>query len=626
MHNIAAMKSLNQLNNNTKASSKSLSKLSTGLKINQAADDAAGLVISEKMRAQIRGLAQASRNIMDGVSLVQTAEGALGSIQDPNLLRLKELAVQSANGTLTDADRKMIQLETEQIKQDINEIANNTYFNGINLLNDEAKILEPIKGEVKLNWTYNAGSRELSKTADGGYVGVGGSGSYFKINGEGVPIWYESFTSLRVESIKETRDGGYIVLANKSLAPDDEKIQIIKLDRNLNRQWDSSISGIYTIEGKEVIETKDGSFVVAGIGSGIQNWDGIVAKFDSMGVQIATSVNGSSQSVPVGYGGDEFSKIIETADGGFLAVGKSSLKIGSVYSDDSSWIMKYDKDLRPQWDLRVGSTGDDEGLDAIATSDGGAIIVGSYNDSTKRSGLIYKVDQAGNIVWQKNMSNQTSQDSVLHSIVQGTDGNYVVAGRMDGKYHISMFNSSGTEIAVFAIEGGSDYSHSYSLISNADGSYTMSSLDTLASNDIINFNLENISGPRRTLELQVGPNHGETFHISLTDARTKALGIDDINLDTKDNANAALLKIDQAMHLVSRERSKFGAYQNTLEHIYNNISNYELNITSAESRIRDADVATEMIKFTQKNILSQAAQAMLAQANSQPQEILQLLK
>ncbi|MGV2948090.1 flagellin, partial [Acinetobacter sp. AGC35] len=102
---------------------------------NKAADDAAGLAISEKMRAQIRGLAQAERNIQDGISLIQTAEGGLGTIQDPSLLRLRELAVQAANDTLASSDRSKIQDEVERIKQGINDIANNTHFNGVHLLN-----------------------------------------------------------------------------------------------------------------------------------------------------------------------------------------------------------------------------------------------------------------------------------------------------------------------------------------------------------------------------------------------------------------------------------------------------------------------------------------------------------
>ncbi|MEK4362333.1 hypothetical protein MKX68_07430 [Paenibacillus sp. FSL M8-0212] len=130
--------------------------------------------------------------------------------------------------------------------------------------------LEPVVGEVKINWTHNIGAKELLKTEDGGNVGASHYGNYFKLDSTVSVLWSTSFTSLEVASIKETSDGGYIVLANNSLVSHDQKIQIIKLDRNLKQQWKSSVIGLYTTEGKEVIENRDGSFVVAGIGSGIQ--------------------------------------------------------------------------------------------------------------------------------------------------------------------------------------------------------------------------------------------------------------------------------------------------------------------------------------------------------------------
>jgi flagellin len=133
-HNIAALNAYNNLSKNMSSTSKTLERLSSGLRINRAADDAAGLAISEKMRSQIRGLSQADRNILDGVSLVQTAEGGLQSIHNM-LQRARELSVQAGNDTLTDSDRQGIQEEIEQLKKGINDTANNTQFNGINLLN-----------------------------------------------------------------------------------------------------------------------------------------------------------------------------------------------------------------------------------------------------------------------------------------------------------------------------------------------------------------------------------------------------------------------------------------------------------------------------------------------------------
>ncbi|WP_106496396.1 flagellin N-terminal helical domain-containing protein [Lentibacillus sp. Marseille-P4043] len=130
-HNISALNTYNKMQKNSKAITGSMQKLSSGQRINQAADDAAGLSISEKMRAQIRGLEQAEQNIQNGISLLQTAEGGLGEIVSPNLQRLRELAVQASNDTLTTEDKQTIQKEIEQIKQGINDIANDTEFNEI---------------------------------------------------------------------------------------------------------------------------------------------------------------------------------------------------------------------------------------------------------------------------------------------------------------------------------------------------------------------------------------------------------------------------------------------------------------------------------------------------------------
>lgn len=136
-HNIAAINNYRSQQQLGKVVSGSMEKLSSGKRINRAADDAAGLVISEKMRAQMRGLSQAERNIQDGISMLQTADAGLGEIADPNLVRLRELAIQAATDTLTDMERGIIQLEVNQILASINDIANQTHFNTRPLLNHD---------------------------------------------------------------------------------------------------------------------------------------------------------------------------------------------------------------------------------------------------------------------------------------------------------------------------------------------------------------------------------------------------------------------------------------------------------------------------------------------------------
>ena len=147
-HNLNAMNAHRQMKTNTSDTGKSIEKLSSGLRINRAVDDAAGLAISEKMRSQIRGLNQGSTNAQDGISLIQTAEGALTETHSM-LQRLKTLATQSANGTYSDSDRKLIDKEVTELKNEISRIASQTEFNGVNVLNTSSKRSEEHTSELQ---------------------------------------------------------------------------------------------------------------------------------------------------------------------------------------------------------------------------------------------------------------------------------------------------------------------------------------------------------------------------------------------------------------------------------------------------------------------------------------------
>ncbi|GKV64844.1 MULTISPECIES: flagellin [unclassified Sporosarcina] len=160
-HNLSALNTYRNQQMNTSKISKSNEKLSSGLRIGKAADDSAGLAISEKMRGQIRGLEKAKQNITDGLSLVQTADSALGNINDPLLVRLRELAVQAANDTLTAQDREKIQMEVEELLSGIDQIANHTEFNTIPLLNRTNEL----SGAEEVS-IINGSEKQLTSTTD----------------------------------------------------------------------------------------------------------------------------------------------------------------------------------------------------------------------------------------------------------------------------------------------------------------------------------------------------------------------------------------------------------------------------------------------------------------------------
>ncbi|MBS6800263.1 MAG: flagellin [Clostridiales bacterium] len=205
-HNIMAMNAYRNYANNTSALSKNLEKLSSGYKINRAGDDAAGLAISEKMRAQITGLDKAQDNAKDGISLVQTAEGALTEVHDM-LNRMYELAEQSANGTFEDGtDRKQLQKEVDQLKSEINRIADSANFNGIKLLDGSMSATKVTK--FNHSATTSSAGVDVSIMADSVF---GSTGNRIDLN-----FKFAATSSTDKTGVKVRKDGSVtITVANK---------------------------------------------------------------------------------------------------------------------------------------------------------------------------------------------------------------------------------------------------------------------------------------------------------------------------------------------------------------------------------------------------------------------------
>ena len=375
---------------NQTAATKNMEKLSSGLRINRAGDDAAGLAISEKMRGQIRGLDMAAKNSQDGISLIQTAEGALNETHSI-LQRMRELSVQAANDTNTDADRVELQKEVKELLSEVTRIGNNTEFNTKTLMNGD-----------------------LAAKATG-------------------------------------------TIANA---------------------------------------TEVGSVAIAELGS----------LKDTETFTIAQTVNYGTEAT----GGAN--------DGALIDV---------------------------EFEIELA-------------------------DGTKATGTLTKAQLD---------EGKTSVD--------------VTVG--DSKFTVKLDDAATLKD------------------SSGNGVGTATATDTLTFDD-------------NALSFQIGANANQTMRLDLNDMRSEALGIDGIDISTSAGAQTAITALDSAIQTVSAERSKMGANQNRLEHTINNVGASSENLTAAESRIRDVDMAKEMMEMTKNNILQQAAQAMLAQANQQPQGVLQLLR
>ncbi len=522
------------MQNSTKGITDSMQKLSSGLRISQAADDSAGLAISEKMRAQIRGLEQAERNIYDGISLIQTAEAGLGEIANPNLIRLRELAIQAANDTLSNADREVIQQEINQTIKTIDQIANNTEFNTIKLLNgtnpyatsntvgnsslDYSKVLKT--PPVDENGLLTFGTNE-------GYPTTNADDDQRLVYGEGVTSW----PSVRID------DESYF-LRNSSTT------NISKTVEN-----EGVYKTIYTIPSKNVEVTQSVSIVK-----------------DKYEVKYTIRNNGSeNQSIGFKY---NFDTMLGGDDKAPFIVNGSKVENQTSYS--GSDIPK---------DFIVYNEGSGTGANAEFQAHG--IIKGE--------GILIPPDKFaienynGLPEWEFNSTNAQINDSVYSMWWNPR----VIS--MGESYSVNTFYGQSVPPTIEIPTNSTE------------------------------------KGPFDLL-LQVGANAHQQFKVQLSDVRTSELGIDQLTVLSHSSANQAIEIIDKAIQLVSSERTKYGSYQNALEHLKNNVSNYKLNLTAAESQLRDIDFSKEITKLTNKQVLLQSAQAMLTQANQSSQSILQFLK
>ena len=480
-HNLTAMNSNRMLGVNTKSQAKSTEKLSSGYKINRAADDAAGLSISEKMRKQIRGLTQASSNAQDGISAVQTAEGALNEVQDM-LQRMNELAVKAANGTQSEDDKSYIQNEIDQLTTEIDRVAETTKFNETYLLKGDQ--------DNEKAYTYSYGTA-TGKTA-----------------------------SVTMPTDATTLGGSTLTVEFKTDASGEAQNEVAKLIR------DQGISVTYT--------SKDST---------------TAGKYD---ISASVSLNGT----------DKYS-VAKNADGKYDIKDSKGNAVATIALAST----------------KVGDAKDDEltGTDIITASEAKA---GYGNGET-----IKYYDKDGNGIPENALGKYFSSTS--------TGGTVTSTPRSDAP---QIYDALGNKI-------------------------------TAAAADVIG--KQDLTGAL-TLTLHVGADATSNNQISVNlDAMSaKGLGVNGLKVDGADDTNArsAIETLKEAIQKVSTQRSALGAVQNRLEHTISNLDNVVENTTSAESQIRDTDMATEMVKYSNNNILSQAGQAMLAQANQSNQGVLSLLQ
>jgi flagellin len=599
-HNIQALNAYRNLAANQLSVSKNLERLSSGLRINRAADDAAGLAISEKMRSQIRGLEMAERNALDAISLLQTAEGALNEVHSI-LQRMRELAVQAANDTLEASDRAAIQAEVDQLTKEIDRIADTTQFN--------QKIL--FSGSPKGKAFAEVNSPKVS------YVGNG--------------TWQGVVTAAPTEPAK-------VVL--------DFSVNLGKLDKNTIDEKTFTINGkTYEIDAEGDGLTNTGHIAVnvsgwidgADDSQAVSNINNLISALKNAIIANDSTFSSASQITPASDDGDTGNNTITNGQLTLITAKNMSPIEASMINVSSSFSNTQLKYLDP-----VNLTSEVTTLKAKDQATASESFTLTFAEPPK-NGDVLKIDNL-TITFSDSTSSSYTWSGTGGTATINVSGKDVFQVLQDIEQVLSDAKADTTNNPVRALNSHAVVGSSLVLSTDrTDDGNAFGSANGLEI-QIVDSDFEANKGKELNLEMQIGANESETLGFTLGVMDAASLGLaraaDHITIlgvgvnaeagidvsSSAQSARAAITIIDQAISKVSEERGKLGAIQNRLEHTINNLKTANENLTSAESRIRDTDMAMEMAEFTKNNILTQAAQAMLAQSNQLPQGILQLLK
>lgn len=746
--NIPALSSHSELLGISTRLEKSVERLSSGLRINRAADDAAGLTISEKLRRQVRGLARATMNAQDGISMIQSAEGALNETHSI-LHRMRELAIQSSNDTLTSNDRLEIQKEIVQLRDDINRIAYNTEFNTKRLLDgsQSAKIstssayarglvtgaaieggdyqisLALLKSGVAQLQTTQIfslrGTNELAKgettlqsiaqlyDANGVFLLEEPQALTLHGNSRSAEIVIDAYTSLdnlagliqsamvdsesglaidnsvvKVIVTAQTQTsglGGYVEIVSGaigekgnvsfageqnlisalgiatsrqavnnfievSLKDRENNIRTTQIDgdrasgllHGIDIQFDSQTAqvagtrgleqGLYFSATESFTVEAGGQSLLLIVASGYSTMEGLARSFNMQTTTASSPIAMPGLSASVVDGEIRLSyqrpASVSSSVAGFIKISFASADSvlgfqdgiyggfadGRKNQDKLTWgFTKY----RP--DVASGE------ISAIEVSDGqGAVILDIATALSSAPGLATVADMVSFEEFKARVNNDLKNATVAVRLDQ-IDGAMAFTSTRVGKDNVSDTVSYSSIVAIKAVTAtGAVVSATRSFLR-----YFGIDEGTKAGKGDTNFRFH---VQQNDNQYHIGANQAEVMKVSFSDMSASALGVDNLDLTTIDGAQMAIGRLNKAIDKVSAERSKLGAFQNRLEFAITNLRNMNVNATAAESRIRDTDMAQEMIEFTRNQVMKESATAMLAQANSGAAGILSLLR
>lgn len=571
--NVASLNAQRNLNASQGTLAKTLQRLSSGLRINSAADDAAGLGITERMTTQVRGLNQAVRNANDGISLLQTSDAALVSVTQ-SLQRIRELAVQAANSTNSDGDRTALQQEIAQLTQEIDRVGRTTSFNGQQVFAQTTTSAVGDPDQLAVLDGLRSGWLTAAENLVRDQFGI-------QANGQSISIELTSFTDgqgqtlARVTGLTGTSgpatnitllidmadfvptnppNGGSAPVYNDRVLAHEMTHAVMFATMNVGHMFANNQQ--FFLEGAaELVHGADerlyGDLVRLGGGSAEDGIDDVMAMVDDWG----ESWDGSSEAYSAAYAGMRYLDAEIRAAGGagirdimtYLA-GNTSRTLDQALANASSGRFASVDDLRSEFQAN------------------GAAFIGELLSSGQLTdadtGALGGANASGGSV-------QTAESVVMN-----------VATR-SGEDQLAGFEENWERIEA-----------------------------------------ANVAGP--TQSLQIGANVGETLEIGSFAMNGAALDI--MDADVTADANRVIAKMDRALEYINARRAEIGAQLNRLDSVIANLSTSAESLTASRSRIQDADYAAETATLTRARILQQAGVAMVAQANTLPNLVLQLLR
>lgn len=534
-NNISAVIANKHLLRNETALSAATERLSSGYKINHAYDNPSGMAISNKMRAQIRALDRATDNTSDGISVIQTADGALNEVTSM-IQRMRELAVQAANDTNTPQDRKQIQLEEAQLRDEIDRVSSSTEFNSMQLLNGDMQTKAYADGVTRLT---------VSGSVDPGTYQI-------KIT--------QAATKAQIPAAAANGTRTAIPIPQGEVQPDQEGTF------KINGQDVTLKAGMSADEAFEALRQ------AAELGDVTVSKDSVTTTVDAATSKPTATAN--SLTLTSGIKTDDYDEVL-----------------GNAWGKNS--VIKIDAD-------------NDKAKAAL-----GYFNLGAYIGETKGTDVALELTN-------------TETGSFSPSATAAIDGKKVTITDNNGFEMSFLLDSAMQDKPVTDAAGTITKDSNGNVITkkaNTNTSYAGVDLGNGLGNGI-EIKVTDIG----KMTFHVGANKDQTIDVDIPSVSAENLYLDQVNVDTFAGASRSISLLDDALTRISSIRADLGAAQNRLEHTYDSNNATNENVNDAVSRIRDTDMATEMVEYTKDNVLQQAGTSVLSQANELPQMALQLLQ